>query len=742
MHPSPEHSLNRLKWAMLILSIVSITLIEAFLYRFADNYLPYLISWAFWLVLTIWATLAIFRTINRFQEKRQKHWDEINNRAKRQDALIQFNTKLSSALDESAILKLVIGELRNTFGFESVALNLFENPLEADRLTEKEAGAGDGAQNKPAVSGFDLQPARSPQKIGRATRVVAPLRAANEVLGNLVVERSGGRVFSPPELSVVYHVADQASLALQNARRWVEQQQKDAETELRQKAMYDRERYLTQLNRITRDVLRGQSFHDLLQTVTDDLVELFAADGSLLALWDEERKQLLPTTASALFRQLLNNDQISPLDVAFALSVLGNGRARMFRQPERPSQETPRLINRLHCSSILGLPLIADDQKLGVAFVAFQSRDELSNIEIGFGGQAASQIALGIAKTRALTMAQHRAKELDALQRATAALLATIELEELLGQILDAAMSATPNASKGTLYLVTPETGQLQIRAAHGYSDPRIRLFRPTSSESFSAQAVRYRRPILVDDVRIEAGVHHEPDLPDSSPVLSLIVAPLLLGEKALGAIELGSFKPHDFIQSDLQLLVSFAATATTAINNAQLHSEVQKQAVTDTLTSLYNRRGLFEMGEREILRSQRFGRPLSAILFDIDQFKEINDTHGHGAGDEVLKWISAQFQAELRQVDLIARYGGDEFLALLSETDLTDAHLIADRLRSKISQMAIPAGDIVIKITLSAGVATVEANDDLQKLIERADRALYRAKQSGKNQVVVEFRS
>jgi diguanylate cyclase (GGDEF)-like protein len=221
-----------------------------------------------------------------------------------------------------------------------------------------------------------------------------------------------------------------------------------------------------------------------------------------------------------------------------------------------------------------------------------------------------------------------------------------------------------------------------------------------------------------------------------------LIVAPLLLGEKALGAIELGSFKPHDFIQSDLQLLVSFAATATTAINNAQLHSEVQKQAVTDTLTSLYNRRGLFEMGEREILRSQRFGRPLSAILFDIDQFKEINDTHGHGAGDEVLKWISAQFQAELRQVDLIARYGGDEFLALLSETDLTDAHLIADRLRSKISQMAIPAGDIVIKITLSAGVATVEANDDLQKLIERADRALYRAKQSGKNQVVVEFRS
>jgi diguanylate cyclase (GGDEF)-like protein len=742
MHPSPEHSLNRLKWAIMILSIVSITLIEAFLYRFADNYLPYLISWAFWLVLTIWATLAIFRTINRFQEKRQKHWDEINNRAKRQDALIQFNTKLSSALDESAILKLVIGELRNTFGFESVALNLFENPLEADRLTEKEAGAGDGAQNKPAVSGFDLQPARSPQKIGRATRVVAPLRAANEVLGNLVVERSGGRVFSPPELSVVYHVADQASLALQNARRWVEQQQKDAETELRQKAMYDRERYLTQLNRITRDVLRGQSFHDLLQTVTDDLVELFAADGSLLALWDEERKQLLPTTASALFRQLLNNDQISPLDVAFALSVLGNGRARMFRQPERPSQETPRLINRLHCSSILGLPLIADDQKLGVAFVAFQSRDELSNIEIGFGGQAASQIALGIAKTRALTMAQHRAKELDALQRATAALLATIELEELLGQILDAAMSATPNASKGTLYLVTPETGQLQIRAAHGYSDPRIRLFRPTSSESFSAQAVRYRRPILVDDVRIEAGVHHEPDLPDSSPVLSLIVAPLLLGEKALGAIELGSFKPHDFIQSDLQLLVSFAATATTAINNAQLHSEVQKQAVTDTLTSLYNRRGLFEMGEREILRSQRFGRPLSAILFDIDQFKEINDTHGHGAGDEVLKWISAQFQAELRQVDLIARYGGDEFLALLSETDLTDAHLIADRLRSKISQMAIPAGDIVIKITLSAGVATVEANDDLQKLIERADRALYRAKQSGKNQVVVEFRS
>jgi diguanylate cyclase (GGDEF)-like protein len=740
MPPSSDNSADRLKWVVLFLTISAITIFEAYHYWLAKSILSYLVSWVLWVILAIWATLKIFHEIFRIQDKHQKQMEEIYHRSRRQDALIQFGTRLSTSLDEQQVCQLVTDELKNTFGFETANLLLTSKPSKLNSNVEKINNTSDGKGEQPGSTHADSLTNNNLTTSTHATRIIAPLRVGNELLGNLIVEHSGGRPFSPQELSVVYSVADQASLAIQNARRWTEQQQKKIEAELRQKELYVRERYLTMLNKITQNALRGQSYPDLLQTSTVDLVELFAADGGLLALWDEERKLLVPTVASRAFRQLLNNGQILPTDVAIALSVLNDGRARIFRQDEDPGKDTPLLLTRLQCHLVLALPLVADDQKLGVVFIAFQSTGELSTVEIGFGEQATSQIALGIAKTRALSMAQSRAKELDALQRATAALLATIELEELLGQILDAAMSATPAASKGSLYLMAPETGQLQIRAAQGYSDPRIRLFKPTSSESYSAQAVRFRRPLLIDDVRNENDKQSSLDLSDTRPVLSLIVAPLLLADKALGAIELCSYNPNDFTQSDLHLLVSFAATATTAINNAQLHAEVQKQAVTDTLTGLYNRRGMFEFGDREVLRSQRFGRPLSAILFDIDQFKEINDTHGHLAGDKILAWVSTQFLAELRAVDLIARYGGDEFLALLSETGLTDAHLIAERICSKTSQIGIPISEQMSTITLSAGVAALEVGDDLQKLIERADRGLYKAKQSGKNRVVVEF--
>lgn len=159
--------------------------------------------------------------------------------------------------------------------------------------------------------------------------------------------------------------------------------------------------------------------------------------------------------------------------------------------------------------------------------------------------------------------------------------------------------------------------------------------------------------------------------------------------------------------------------------------------ATTDSLTGLLNRRSLSERLDQEIYRAQRYGIPLSLILFDIDHFKRVNDGWGHAAGDQVLREIAQETQRLLRRTDLVGRYGGEEFVVLLPETKVTEAVSLARRLNWQISQkvIAFKRGSPLV-VTVSAGVAALAPDENGEKLIQRADQALYRAKEGGRNRV------
>jgi diguanylate cyclase (GGDEF)-like protein len=157
------------------------------------------------------------------------------------------------------------------------------------------------------------------------------------------------------------------------------------------------------------------------------------------------------------------------------------------------------------------------------------------------------------------------------------------------------------------------------------------------------------------------------------------------------------------------------------------------KLANADSLTGLFNRRKGWETLEFEITRAKRYDRPLSVIMLDIDHFKAINDKYGHVAGDGVLNEISKILQKNLRSTDILARWGGEEFIIISTETNLRNASQVAERLRLSIERDHLPKVD---KVTASFGVVEVEKEDDIASLMQRVDGRLYQAKASGRNRV------
>jgi diguanylate cyclase (GGDEF)-like protein len=212
-------------------------------------------------------------------------------------------------------------------------------------------------------------------------------------------------------------------------------------------------------------------------------------------------------------------------------------------------------------------------------------------------------------------------------------------------------------------------------------------------------------------------------------------VVPLNLQGRLIGLLLVRSDDTSRcWAESELLLLHTVADQVTVAINQARLFAQLQQQALTDELTGCYNRRAFEMQLERDLQFATRMRQPLSLIMLDLDNLKEINDKLGHDGGDNALRMLAETLRAELRGVDTAARYGGDEFAIILPQADAEGALIVAERLRTRIAQVGMPGTAV---LTASLGLASFpEHASSRDTLALLADQALYKAKRSGRNRV------
>ncbi len=304
---------------------------------------------------------------------------------------------------------------------------------------------------------------------------------------------------------------------------------------------------------------------------------------------------------------------------------------------------------------------------------------------------------------------------------------------ELLGTVLRCALVLTE--SDGAVAVVTPGRQAERFTLRKGLADPEVTTLARPSADG-ARPMLLHGKPVLLADISQGGRVGPDDRCPDVEAGPALFV-PLRLRDQSPGYLAV--FRHRDsapFDPEDVRLLTLLAAWAAMALENLRLAQNVEKLAVTDDLTQVYNYRFLKSALRREIKRAGRYHQHLALLMIDVDNLKTYNDRHGHLRGSFLLREMAGLFATNVRSWDLVAKYGGDEFTVILPQTDMTGALSAAERLRVAVEEHTFPLAQRG-EITVSLGVSAFPADGQTTSaLIETADRSLYLAKQRGRNQV------
>jgi len=324
-------------------------------------------------------------------------------------------------------------------------------------------------------------------------------------------------------------------------------------------------------------------------------------------------------------------------------------------------------------------------------------------------------------------------QELQAFNEIGRTLAGTLELHEVLSLIMQH-VSEVLRPGHWSLLLADEARGDLAFEIAVGEGAERLKGMRLPLGEGLAGHVARSGEPVLLADARSDPRFAARFDAASGLVTGSVVAVPLRSKGRVLGVVELVNPQgTRRFDGDDLRTLQALADYAAIAIDNARAYERIRELTLQDEHTGLYNARHLWQQLELEVARSHRTGRPFSLVFLDLDRFKQVNDRHGHQAGSAVLREVGELVRARIRAIDVPVRYGGDEFVVLLPETDRAQARAAAERLREGVNAEVFLRGrGLAVHVTASFGLATYPADGRTpEELVQRADAAMYRVKET-----------
>jgi len=376
--------------------------------------------------------------------------------------------------------------------------------------------------------------------------------------------------------------------------------------------------------------------------------------------------------------------------------------------------------------AVAAMPLIARENLIGILYVDSKTPRDFSPSEIEYLQLLCTQAAIALDNTRLYKKITREAQETAILYEVSRTFISTLDFNALLTNILKR-LTETFGYLNLAIFLVDEERKELKICSYINYpetvKDIQIKIGSTGITGHVAATREMYYSPDVSKDPYYIPGVKE---------AKSEVCFPLMIGERLIGVLDVESPEIDGFTPDDIRILSTLSAQIAIALENARLYEEAKRLSLTDPLTGLPNRRSFGIMIENELRRAERYRRPFALFMMDFDNFKSYNDKFGHSAGDDILKKFSNLMKETIRDVDFLGRYGGDEFIAVLPETDANFALVVAERIRKKIE-----SENLEPPVTLSIGISVFPKDArEKQKLIDLADHACYEAKEMGGNRV------
>jgi diguanylate cyclase (GGDEF)-like protein/PAS domain S-box-containing protein len=508
-----------------------------------------------------------------------------------------------------------------------------------------------------------------------------------------------------------------------------------------EEALHQRANELATLHAISLEITAPHELSALLKTIVRRAVVMLDATGGDIGLYEEERGELRIIVSHNMGKDYAGT-RMAPGEGAMGLALQRNELV-VIEDYEQWDGRSPQYTDGPWHAG-MAIPLRFRDRMVGALGVVDSNlQRRFSEDDQRLLNLFAQQAAIAVENARLYEAEKHRAAELAVLFEGSSAITRSIDHPAVVNTTAEQ-LAAAVKATSVYILACDLEGGRATVLGEH--ISPQANSHERISDvgDSFdlndfprTLQALRSGEPlsICISDASIDPQDRNELE---ENNIKAALNVPMISSGRVIGYAEIwDSHAERDWDEEEIRVCQTLANQAAVALDNARLYSEMKRMAITDALTGMYNRRGFFEMGQREISRARRYSHPLSAIMLDIDHFKQINDAYSHAAGDQVLGTLGRICHSQLREVDILGRFGGEEFAILLPETDGQSAYHAAERLRQCVASTPVVTDRGIISITISVGIACAKDElSDLAVLLDQADTAMYVAKEAGRNRV------